>query len=361
MRQRLGATLTRSLGALVLAAALFEGTVRVAIGVGLLNLPVLGDARWPHVDLSALRRGSESPEKMWSATRGWANAPGVRTNAWRVGGPQRTTSINAIGARRTSEVTPTAAPGTLRVVAIGDSFTFGAEMDDGDVWLAQAERALPSTEIVNLGVSGYGQDQALLTLREVGVGLHPDVLLIGFVADDVERNLNDYHFARKPRFVLRDGALVLQASPVPSPEALRSLDRWRVHSLDVLALATGRWEAQDWSEATPLSVAILTRVVEEAAAVGARSLLVYLPATLPTAPDLDPGHTMPAYDEACLVTGLTCLDLRPALRDAKDSGLPMLEVTHWSPEVHALAAAALVELLRPQVPTDAPAADALTP
>lgn len=343
----------RGAAGLCLAAALFEGTVRAALAGGLLHLPVLGDAVRPAVLLGQIAEGA-TPEKMWSATRGWANAPGTRTRPWTIGGPLRTETVNAIGARRIGEVSATAPSGTRRVVAVGDSFTFGAEVNDEDVWLSAAERALPATEIVNLGVNGYGQDQALLTLREVGLGLHPDVVVVGFVGDDLERNLFDFHFARKPRFVLRAGALALTGAPVPSPDELRRLDHSRVRSLDLLAVATGKWAVRGWAEATPLAVALISAMASESRTSGAQLLLVHLPGTLPYVRDLDADFHAPAFDEACALDGVRCLDLRPVLRDARDRGVDLLEVTHWSPEAHAIAAAELVKALQAMEPPAAP-------
>ncbi len=62
--------------------------------------------------------------------------------------------------------------------------------------------------------------------------------------------------------------------------------------------------------------------------------------------DLDADFRAPAFDAACALDGVRCLDLRPVLRDARDRGVDLLEVTHWSPEAHAIAAAGLVKALQ---------------
>jgi hypothetical protein len=50
-------------------------------------------------------------------------------------------------------------------------------------------RSLPDTEVLNLGVSGYGHDQMLLYLKEEGAKYHPDVVILGYVSLDAPRNL----------------------------------------------------------------------------------------------------------------------------------------------------------------------------
>lgn len=334
----------RGLGGLLGAALIFELTLRAMLGVGVITLPVLGDAARPQV-IWGMPRDLTSPNRMWSATRGWANVQGTRHVLWTKQGPQRTETVNHIGARRVGEVSAEPSPSVRRVVAVGDSFTFGSEVSDDQVWLALAEQRAPATEIVNLGVGGYGQDQALLTLREVGLGLRPDVVVFGFVGEDIERNVFDFTFARKPRFVLQDGVLVEVGAPVPSPDALLKADRWRLRSLDLLSVASGRSTAVDWAESNPLALALIQAVVTESRAAGALVLLVYLPGTLPGVHDLDPSPRTPVWDHACATQGVSCLDLRPVFRAARDRGVDLLEITHWSPEAHVLAADALVAAL----------------
>src|SRR5262245_40984070 len=53
-------------------------------------------------------------------------------------------------------------PGVRRVVALGCSFTQGAEVEGRETWSALLDARHPELELANLGVAGYGVDQALL-------------------------------------------------------------------------------------------------------------------------------------------------------------------------------------------------------
>src|SRR4029079_7866623 len=67
-------------------------------------------------------------------------------------------SVNQMGLRG-PEIGPKP-PGTLRVLALGDSFTFGVGARVGETYPAQLEKALRArgvrTEVLNAGVPGFG-------------------------------------------------------------------------------------------------------------------------------------------------------------------------------------------------------------
>lgn len=137
---------------------------------------------------------------------------------------------NRTGLRARREYAPEPPAGTLRVAAFGDSFVHGDEVGDDHVWSRLIEVARPDFEVLNFGVSGYGVDQAFLRYRRDGVPFRPHVVLIGFFADDLARNVSVFrpflapgtgHQMTKPRFELVDGQLVEIANP------LRTLDDYR--------------------------------------------------------------------------------------------------------------------------------------
>jgi len=117
-------------------------------------------------------------------------------------------------------------PGRARVVALGDSFTFGLEVGPQETWIAALERARPELEIANLGVCGYDLVQSLLRWRRDGAPLAPREVWIGFVPSQVLRNVTVYmpawrHWtpilAFKPRAELTgDGAPRVVPCPVRS-------------------------------------------------------------------------------------------------------------------------------------------------
>jgi len=80
----------------------------------------------------------------------------------------------------------------VRVLVLGDSFTFGAGNAEADVWTAVMERTLAGqgrrVDVVNAGVEGYDTHSEALYLEALAPELHPDVVVLGFLANDVYTN-----------------------------------------------------------------------------------------------------------------------------------------------------------------------------
>lgn len=88
---------------------------------------------------------------------------------------------------------PRSAPpaGMARIVALGDSYTRGVYVEPKGSYPAQLASALnadgPRVEILNLGEPGANTVDALAMLREALPDYGPDVVTLGFFANDVER------------------------------------------------------------------------------------------------------------------------------------------------------------------------------
>jgi hypothetical protein len=114
---------------------------------------------------------------------------------------------------------PPPADGTI--LAVGDSYTEGGEVEDNASWPAHLER-LTNRRVLNGGVGGYGIDQVVLRAEDLVATFKPAVLLVGLIADDIGRaELNRRSGAAKPYFAVEGGALVLRNVPVPRPEPAR--------------------------------------------------------------------------------------------------------------------------------------------
>ena len=83
--------------------------------------------------------------------------------------------------------------GTLRVLALGDSHTQGYEVRQEATYAAVLERYLKGkgrkAEVLNAGVSGYSTAEAAAYLENEGHRYQPDVVVLGFYANDFEDNL----------------------------------------------------------------------------------------------------------------------------------------------------------------------------
>jgi hypothetical protein len=104
------------------------------------------------------------------------------------------------------------------VLAIGDSFTAGSEVADGDSWPAQLE-AIIRRPVVNAGVGAYGSDQIIMRAEKLLPIVRPQVLLVGMLDQDILRAGYSNFGAPKPYYTLENGKLLLHNSPVPILEA----------------------------------------------------------------------------------------------------------------------------------------------
>ncbi len=78
----------------------------------------------------------------------------------------------------------------LRILVLGDSYTFGWAVEEQESYPAVLAQLLAAdrldTEVLNAGVPGWGQPQELVWLKQFGPGLKPDVLLMGvFLGNDL--------------------------------------------------------------------------------------------------------------------------------------------------------------------------------
>lgn len=92
----------------------------------------------------------------------------------------------------------------LRVVGIGDSFMFGYGVGDGEPYLAVLEELLRrnrprlGARILNTAVPGYNTVMEVETLKEKALAHRPHLVVIEFVANDLELP----NFVRKKKDVL---------------------------------------------------------------------------------------------------------------------------------------------------------------
>ena len=129
--------------------------------------------------------------------------------------------VNSVGMRE-REFSPVKAPGTKRILIIGDSIAFGTGVDAGLRFSDFIDRALgDEAEVLNAGVCGWGTDQELIYYESKGRYLNPDVVVLEVtVANDILNNMLDHLFlgsAPKPRFVLAGDSLGLDETKLIPP------------------------------------------------------------------------------------------------------------------------------------------------
>jgi hypothetical protein len=101
------------------------------------------------------------------------------------------------------------------ILAVGDSFTFGDEVADGETWSAALEH-ITGKQVLNGGVSGYGFDQTVLRAEQLAWKYKPAAIVVSFIADDIRRTeMRRLWSADKPYFDLVGDKLELRNVPVP--------------------------------------------------------------------------------------------------------------------------------------------------
>jgi hypothetical protein len=187
------------LGALIFALVLIEVIVRFSAGVRVLRVANFIGER---VDFSGVHH-IDYDERL-----GWVSRPYVH---------DRHVNTGAYGIRLTGRVdrpVPQAA-----ILASGDSFTWGGEVDDDESWPAYME-TITGTPVLNAATGAWGTDQIVMRAETLIEVAHPGILILGFFAHDIGRAEQAVNFgAPKPYFTIETGELILHNVPVPRPAA----------------------------------------------------------------------------------------------------------------------------------------------
>lgn len=116
---------------------------------------------------------------MYDASKGWIPKPNLRDVKTF---DNKTLNTNSKGLRGKRDFPYTKNKNKVRILILGDSFTFGDEVSDDETYSAYLQAMLPDTEIINMGMHGYGHDQMLILLKEEGIKYQPDIVILGFLA-----------------------------------------------------------------------------------------------------------------------------------------------------------------------------------
>ncbi len=286
------------------------------------------------------------PFAAYHPIRGWALKPDVRDLKVYDG---TVVNTNSKGLRETTEYSYARTPGKRRMLVLGDSFTFGTELPDDQTYCHYLESTLPNTEVLNLGVQGYGHDQMLLYLKEEGVKYRPDIVLLGFTYIDIYRNIESFFAYAKPEFILGSEGLKLTHVPVPRPDRVLAKEPYRLKSLDLLTILREkvRWAlGLNEREAQNLTQSLLHEMVSTSRSIGAVPVFVYMPVYEEIQPFPQQGLTANSPPVAereqyflsiCQKENLPCLSLRPRFHEEVEKGVDLNPRHHWNARAHAIA------------------------
>lgn len=186
-------------------------------------------------------------------------------------------------------------PERLRVLCLGDSWTFGANVGPADGFPRRLEGLLEErgihADVLNLGVLGYSSYQGLALLRSRALALEPDAVVIGFAMNDSSvpgyRDRDVLAEVREPSLGSRLGKVLERIelirllryalervgyAPTPMQERLVSAQE----AADRREESADYSEMEAWTRVSPsdyeANLRIMIELVREA---GARAVLVY--------------------------------------------------------------------------------------
>lgn len=187
-----------------LGLALLSTVLALAACEGLLR--VFGDELLPQPDLYL-----DDPELGKRMRPGWE---GLEFEA--------PVKINSKGLR-SPEIPYAKAEGVYRVLALGDSWTFGFRMNEPDAYPRQLERELSERaaargdsrrfEVINAGVIGYSTDQEAAYLRIEGWKYQPDLVLVNYYPVNDTHNKLAMYRKREQLRALHPWVLALTEAP----------------------------------------------------------------------------------------------------------------------------------------------------
>jgi hypothetical protein len=266
-------------------------------------------------------------------------------------------------------------------MVMGDSFMEGLQVPYDSLFSARLARSLSQqtgkqVEVINAGVSGWGQDDELRYLTEYGLAYHPDlVLIVMTLHNDIGDNL------RQHWHTLQGDTLVSQAvQPMPWTEfaiiqvkafiATRSqlYQLWRrfrhrgeirqiTRNLNTHVVQLFRTpRSEEMARGMKLTDGMLEAIRDTTRASGGQMAMVLLPlkfqladtafASLVTSSEVPPAEMQMGLPQAEVSAmghriGVPVIDLLPDFRSwVAGNGAPLyLEWDgHWNPAGHALAA-----------------------
>jgi hypothetical protein len=286
---------------------------------GLASVVLIFNRLWKTVPLA------ERLYTRYDAELGWNNIPNVVVRD--LFGPGIDVVINAQGLRHYEEFSLAQPSGKMRLVCIGDSYTFGYGVREEEGWCARLGAIEPGFEMVNMGQGGYGVDQAYLWYKRDGGALRHRFTLLGVVAVDLDRMMvSDFLGYAKPVLALDEGRLVVRNVPVPQRAYLMpwTTQLYQSHFQELRTLTLLRQWLPSQNSAQPLAIeanqqkVVLEKLIEDLAHVsrerGSQLVIVYLPSAPDYWPDPRTERKRDAFRKAAEKYTVPFLDLVPEFR-----------------------------------------------
>jgi hypothetical protein len=280
---------------------------------------------------------------VYDATKGWS----IKPNLINMSFADKLLNSNSKGIRGNKEY-EYGKSANKRILIFGDSFTFGEETSDSENYPYYLQQMLPSFEIINFGVLGYGHDQMLIYFKEEGVKYKPDIVILGFMNENMLRNTLTFRDYSKPKFELANGKLKLKNFPVPKPKEFIKNEPYRLKIIDLFSILYQKYRfmtGTQQKEMEEITTAIISEMVKEIRRIGAIPVLVYLP----TGHEMDNPNIMgpgePFLANYCINHGVYYLSLRPRFLEKARNFIKLKTFGHYGQKEHQIISEAIKEYL----------------
>ena len=203
-----------ALASIVVGLAVLEAATRRIDG-----MPVFSARNWL-AERNTLLTTHTTME--YDSLLGWVSKPNQRVTA---DDPNASFTTGPFGIRLNAPAASPPAKGAI--LAVGDSFTAGSDVGDGQTWPAHLE-TLTQHPVVNGGVGGFGTDQTVLRAESLLTNLEPKSVVVSFFEGDILRTgLRVFGGASKPYFTVENDKLLHHNRPVPAHVALpKEISPW---------------------------------------------------------------------------------------------------------------------------------------
>lgn len=276
---------------------------------------------------------------------------------------------NSVGFRNTEELSASA----FQILAVGDSQTFGPYLANEDTWPAWSETYLAehyhndaSVRVFNAGIAGYTILDELAYLREKGIHLKPNLVILSVVENDIndlrkEKNgvVQRPHDDVQSRAIIWLKALVRGSALFSVAERIKSRMQLAAAGIDI---RQGEPNATRPAQSSPDDRAALAKrygeLFRETVALLKSQEVPLAVVFMPTADNVAeaaPSEMESTIQALTAETGTPYLDLTPVMRAQTDAPerLYLLQRKngaltgngHMSREGHAVVGRALVEWL----------------
>ncbi len=156
---------------------------------------------------------------------------------WHSHGPSVTAHLNCRGTRFVSSYDAAGArlysgfdPAAVKIIAVGDSYTNGYEVDDDDTYPARLS-ALLGISVANHGVCGYGPTQSVLNFKKNAARYpHAEIVVLGIMYENLYRMLNSYQpvlYSSSSNYLLKPYMAGGRLIPNPGIGAYSNINRFR--------------------------------------------------------------------------------------------------------------------------------------